>query len=261
MTNHLHLVMQVADIPLSRIMQHITLRYTKWINYTRERTGHVFQGRYKALLLDADAYLLELVRYVHLNPVRAGIAATPEEHAWSGHRAYLGMEVIPWLTTGWVLSILSENPEMSRKAYQSFVAEGIGGKKNVEFHQGNCEGLILGSDNFADDALKATNRRRQADFTLTDVIDAVCRSYGIQAQQLQAPGKVRPYTEARALAALLVHESPHLSLTELGNFLNRNIAPLGRGSKLLAERAMTDAAMAERIETIRREIGMAESQT
>jgi REP element-mobilizing transposase RayT len=101
MTNHLHLVMQAGDIPLSRIMQNISLRYTKWIHFTRSRSGHLFQGRYKAILLDADEYLLELVRYVHLNPVRAGMNATPEEHPWSGHHAYLGTMVLPWLTTDW----------------------------------------------------------------------------------------------------------------------------------------------------------------
>ena len=64
MTNHAHFVLQTGDISLSRIMQNLSLRYTKWINYTQSRTGHVFQGRYKALLLDADIYLMELVRYV-----------------------------------------------------------------------------------------------------------------------------------------------------------------------------------------------------
>jgi len=91
--------MQAGEIPLSRIMQNISICYTKWINFTRSRTGHLFQGRYKALLLDADEYLLELIRYVHLNPVRAGIVPVPEEHPWSGHHAYLGAITLPWLTT------------------------------------------------------------------------------------------------------------------------------------------------------------------
>jgi REP element-mobilizing transposase RayT len=80
MTNHIHLIIQTGELSLSHIMQSLSLRYTKWINYTQARTGHVFQGRYKALLLDADTYLQELVRYVHLNPVRAGIATSPDEY-------------------------------------------------------------------------------------------------------------------------------------------------------------------------------------
>ncbi|MDD2338294.1 MAG: transposase [Geobacteraceae bacterium] len=73
MTNPIHIVMQTGEIPLSRIMQNISIRYTKWINFTRSRTGHLFQGRDKAFPLDADEYLHELIRYVHLNPVRVEI--------------------------------------------------------------------------------------------------------------------------------------------------------------------------------------------
>jgi hypothetical protein len=105
MNNHIHLVLQVADIPLSRIMQNVSLRFTKWINYSRSRTGHLFQGRYKSLLIDAETYLLELVRYVHLNPVRAGIVSSAAEYPWSGHRGYLGMEVFPWLTSDYERSL------------------------------------------------------------------------------------------------------------------------------------------------------------
>jgi REP element-mobilizing transposase RayT len=261
MTNHIHLIMQVADTPLARIMQSVTLRYTKWINYTQGRTGHVFQGRYKALLLDADVYLLELVRYVHLNPVRAGIVAAAHEHPWSGHRAYAGLEVLPWLATDWVMSLFSEKAGAARRAYQAFVAEGVGGNKRVDFHNGNCEGLLLGGDAFADEALRSAEQQRRREFTLADVVDAVCRCYGIAAPQLKSPGKLRPYTEARALATMFVHESSHLSLTELGKFLNRNIAPLGRAAQLLAKRAATDSVLAERIGDVRRELEMAESQT
>lgn len=261
MTNHLHLVMQVSDIPLSRIMQSLTLRYTKWINYTQKRTGHVFQGRYKALLLDADAYLLELVRYVHLNPVRAGIAEAAEEHPWSGHRAYSGMEVLPWLTTDWVLSLFSAKAEKARREYQAFVAEGIGGGKRPDFHNGNCDGLLLGGDKFAEEALKLANQRRRPEFSLAELIDAVCRIYGITRQQLQSPGKMRPYTEGRALAALLVHESPHLSLTDLGILLNRDIVPLSRAAQLLAGRVGGNPLLASRIANLRQELGIAESLT
>ena len=100
MRNHAHIVVQTGDIPLSRIMQNISLRFTKWINYSQSRTGHLFQGRYKALLIDADSYLLELVRYIHLNPVRAGIVAATDEggHVGSGmqHCNFRGRPLDKW---------------------------------------------------------------------------------------------------------------------------------------------------------------------
>ncbi|HDZ62059.1 MAG TPA: transposase, partial [Nitrospirae bacterium] len=68
MGNHVHLAVQVGEKPLSRIMQHLCFRYTQWVNSRQKRVGHLFQGRYKAIVVDADAYLVELVRYIHLNP-------------------------------------------------------------------------------------------------------------------------------------------------------------------------------------------------
>jgi len=102
MTTHVHLAIQVGEIGLPRIIQNLAFRYTRWGNWRQSRTGHLFQGRYKAVLVDADTYLLELTRYIHLNPVRSGIVRIPEDYPWSGHRAYLGLETIPWLTTEWV---------------------------------------------------------------------------------------------------------------------------------------------------------------
>jgi len=74
MTNHVHLLIQVGDTPLSRIIQNLGFRYTRYINSKRKEVGHLFQGRYKAILVDEDSYLLELARYIHLNPVRAGLS-------------------------------------------------------------------------------------------------------------------------------------------------------------------------------------------
>ncbi len=223
MSNHIHLILQTGETSLSRIMQNFSLRYTKWINFTQRRTGHVFQGRYKALLLDADSYLLELVRYVHLNPIRSGLVAVPEDYPWSGHRAYLGIEIIPWLTTDWVLSIFSNKINLARKKYRAYIAEGLTERRREEFHKGMAEGRILGDDTFADNALRRANQRRRRTCSINDVIQTVCRLYGIGEEQLKAPGKLRPYTEARALTAAIIQESPHLSLTELGNILKRDI--------------------------------------
>ncbi len=72
MANHVHLAIQVNQVPLAKIMQSLSFCYTRWLNKRQNRIGHLFQGRYKALLVDADAYLLELIRYIHLNPIRAG---------------------------------------------------------------------------------------------------------------------------------------------------------------------------------------------
>lgn len=250
MTNHIHLIVQVGAAPLSRVMQNVSLRYTKWINSTQGRTGHLFQGRYKALLIDADAYLLELVRYIHLNPVRAGAAAAAGDWTWSGHRAYSGCETIPWMTTGWVLGMLSPDPARARKAYLSFVDDGMSEGRRAEFHSGTCEGRLLGDDRFINAALGECGEERSR-ITVAEVLDAVCRVYGCSPEELRAPGKARPFTDARGIASLIVRESPQLSLTRLGKELERDIAPLGRAGQRVESRAREDKRLRELLEKVR----------
>lgn len=231
MRNHLHLVVQVEDIPLSSIMQNISLRYTKWINHTRKRTGHLFQGRYKAILVDADAYLVELVRYVHLNPVRANVSPTPEDYPWSGHRCYLGSELIPWLTTEPVLSLLAPGIEQARKAYASFVYDGMTEGRRDDFHSGTCEGRILGDDQFTDNILERADQRGDWNYSLADVISLVCAHYRIPSEQLQTSVNNRPMPQARGIAAAIVQMSPHLRLTDLAQLLGRERSALGKAAQ------------------------------
>lgn len=89
MTNHVHLLLETPKSPISKVMQAINLTYTQYFNRKYSKVGHLFQGRYKAYLCDRDEYLLSLVRYIHLNPVRTNLAKKPHEYRWSSHQAYL----------------------------------------------------------------------------------------------------------------------------------------------------------------------------
>jgi putative transposase len=251
MRNHIHFVMEVDDIPLSRIMQNISLRFTKWINYSQSRTGHLFQGRYKALLIDADAYLLELVRYIHLNPVRAGASADPGDYPWTGHNGYLGKELIPWLTTDFVLSMLSPRVEPARKAYVSFVRDGMGEGRRGEFHWGTCEGRILGDDSFTDEILVRTNQKPDRQYSLAEVVGTVCAHFQITEEKLKVTGKVRPMTEARAVAAAIVQASPHLRLTDLARLLGRDVSALGKAAQRAAEDERASVIVGEMVHTMK----------
>lgn len=236
MTNHIHIALQIGTLPLSRIMQNLTLRYTTWINRKYRRTGHVFQGRYKAILLDADSYLLELVRYIHLNPVRAGMVSQPTDYLWSGHHAYLGNEELPWLTTDWVLSHFSDGIYQTRKFYYEFVQSGLDECRRKEFHSGSLEGRILGDDCFADDVLRKASQHRRHPKSLDEIMDAVCQRFSITLDELAMVGKTKPYSAVRAMAALLIRESADHSLTELSTMLNRDVASLSQAARRLAEK-------------------------
>ena len=105
MSNHIHLLIQVTDVPLGSFMQRISSRYARAVQARVPTTGHLFQNRYHALLVDVDRYFLALLRYIHLNPVRSGLAENPADYRWSSHRAYLGRATVGWLVTDFGLRL------------------------------------------------------------------------------------------------------------------------------------------------------------
>jgi REP element-mobilizing transposase RayT len=127
MENHYHFVLRTRQPNLSRLMRHINGVYTQAFNRRHMQVGHLFQGRFKALLVDKDAYFLEVCRYVDLNPVRAGIVARPGDWPWSSHRAHVGQAPTPdWLDSTALHGQLSPKPELGARSYARFVAAGRG---------------------------------------------------------------------------------------------------------------------------------------
>jgi REP element-mobilizing transposase RayT len=126
MGNHYHLLVETLRPTLSRGMREINGVYTQGFNRRHRRVGHVLQGRYKAVLVDKDSYLLELSRYVVLNPVRAGLVATAGDWTWSSYRAVMGKAPAPeWLAANATLRLLHAERGPARRAYARFVAEGV----------------------------------------------------------------------------------------------------------------------------------------
>lgn len=258
MPNHVHLAIQVGHVPLSRIMQNLCFRYTRWVNQQQERVGHLFQGRYKAVLLDADSYLLELSRYIHLNPVRVGLVREPEIYRWSSHLAYLGEERIPWLMTEWVLSQLSSRKSRARMMYQDFVNRGKLGGRREEFHRGSKgEGRVLGDDTFIDRVFHRVERGREGvkrKATVDEVVEKVCKFYGVEEGEVAAAGKGRMASEVRGMMAWLVVESGKLTLTELSRHLKRDISTLSSAVRHLLLRAKEDVELGRKMVRLREEV-------
>lgn len=127
MSNHYHLIVETPDANLSIGMRHLNGVYTQRFNAKQHRVGHVFQGRYKAILVQKESYLLELSRYIVLNPVRARMVRSAKDWPWSSYRATVGQDEIPkWLYTDWLLSDYSKQRATAIRYYKKFVADGKG---------------------------------------------------------------------------------------------------------------------------------------
>ena len=126
--NHFHLLLKSGSVPISTVMRRLLTGYALWFNRSHNRCGHLFQNRFKSILCQEDAYLLELVRYIHLNPIRAGLVEDMDglaQYPYSGHSALVGTTQIPWQDTQWVLRMFGEKPGTARRAYKSFVEKGV----------------------------------------------------------------------------------------------------------------------------------------
>jgi len=251
MSNHVHLAIQVADIPLSRIIQNVSFRYTRWINWRQNRTGHLFQGRYKAVMVDADAYLLELTRYIHLNPVRAGIVKEPEAYPWSGHRAYLGRETILWLTTDWVLGQFSKKISSARKEYRRFIEDGKKGGQQKEYQKrSGTDSRILGDDQFIERVLEKEEKRSRGRVSVNRVLKEVCKSFSLKEGDLLVSGRDHKISRVRGMAAWLVMECGTGTLGELSRRTGRDVTTLSSAAKRLQIRSKTEPDLAARMRNL-----------
>jgi hypothetical protein len=247
MGNHIHLVIQVSDVALPKIMQNVAFRYTHWINKRNGRSGHLFQGRYQAILVDADSYLLELVRYVHLNPVRAGLVKNPLDYAWSGHRAYLGKETLPWLCSEWVLGQFAKRLNKCRKRYQAFVNAGVGEGYREDFHRGGEDRRVLADERFLA-RMQEYPPRGLHKVALADIARQVANHHRLGIKELTSPSRRRQLAGARAEIGWLARHFEVASATETAAYFNREASVLCRQIAKVESQARTDSATKARLD-------------
>ncbi len=258
MTNHVHLLMQVAKYPLAKIMQGLQQSYTLYFNRKYKLVGHLFQGRYKGILCDRDSYLLELVRYLHLNPVRSEIVADPADYPWSSHRDYLnsgatkGTAVVQ---TDWVLEQFAPDMARARRKYKEFVSDGIGSGHRDDFYDIK-EQRFLGDDQFVD----KINRHLDLDsppkirVDLSTIESAVSRRYEYAAELLHLRTKEHRGSFVRAVVAYLGQELGTIKLNEVAARYGRDQVSLSLGLKRLRERLAQEADLSKNIGGLLKEL-------
>lgn len=229
MDNHYHLLLQTPQGNLQRAMRHLNGVYTQRINRRMNTDGSLFRGRYKAILVDVDAYLLQVSRYIHLNPVVAGLTDKPEQYPWSSYPAYLG-EVRPpkWLSLKPTLSMVANRQQ--RKHYQAFVEAGLDDDTQAFFDKKRTP-PIFGSESFQaqmfaniDAAIEIpASRQRPQTVTLEIIAAAVAQSFAVTHDDITASKRGRGASNpARAALMMIARREFGLPLAEIGTFLGLN---------------------------------------
>lgn len=273
--NHFHLLIKTGLEPLSRVMRRLLTGYAITFNRRHRRSGRLFQNRFKSILCQEDSYLLELVRYIHLNPIRAGLVPdlkTLDRFAYSGHSTLVGKRSTPWQDTASVLRHFSKKPKLARQKYRSFVEKGIkagkrpeltggglirsvGGwgalksKRRMEAHVKGDE-RILGDSDFVESVLKAASEQMERryclqskGFTLDTVIEKVGKIFGMSSEEICTAGKQPLRVQARSIVVYWSIQELRISSTEVGKRLNLSRSAVSRasvrGHQLVVDRSLT----------------------
>ena len=217
MSNHYHFIIETLDSNLAKGMRQLNGVYTQTTNRRHKRTGHLFQGRYKAILVDKESYLLELTRYVVLNPVRAkGMVRSIEDWPWSSYLSMINKVTgKDWLTTDWVLSQFGRNRDQTTDRYQQFVLEGVG--QNIDIWSKLKGQIYLGNDEFVSE--------------MQGKIEKVQDDWSVPKKQKLAVAKSLSEIESQAVdrdsAIITAYATGVYSQREIGQYFNLHPSTVG----------------------------------
>ena len=236
MSNHVHLLIETQEIPLSKILQGINQRYTIYFNRKYRTIGHLFQGRYKAILCDKDEYMLTLVKYIHLNPVRAGIIKNADKYEWSSHRFYIEKpgrgdiigDII--IDTDQVLGMFSGGKAKARRLYRAYMDEGQEiGKEEI---YSTIDQRILGDERFIEKVsekgkTEVISTKRLKEYTLGEIAIGIEGAHGITLKEIKDKGKDRDTMLCRKLFSLVAREYGYKG-KEIAGYIQKDPAVVTR---------------------------------
>lgn len=263
MPNHFHLLLRTGAVPISTVMRRLLTGYAIWHNRRHRRNGHLFQNRYKSILCQEDAYLLELVRYIHLNPIRSGLVEnlkTLDRYPYCGHGILTKNVEHPWQETKTVLRFFDQRTGQARRAYRRFVEKGIGQGRREDLSGGGLirsmggwdavkrlrrakifersDERILGDGDFVESVLAAAEEAmerkyalRSKGFTLDKVADRVSEELGIDISDVWASGRYRSVVESRSLLCYWAVRELGMPMSSLSRRLNISIPAVSKSVK------------------------------
>lgn len=234
MSNHVHLLMETGRVPLSKIKQGINQCYTTYFNRMYKTVGHLFQGRYKAVLCDRERYLLSLIKYIHFNPLRAKMVKKLQEYQWSSHRYYTGIQKRSGIVDEEiVLRMFSEDKAASRRLYKEFMEDGIDVKRDDVYT--TIDQRVLGGEEFVDMVMEKhdgdiRNEKKAKEYKLDEIARGVEKVSGVTLKQMRKHNKSKDVTSTRTLFILLAGEYGYMG-KEIAEYVKRDPAIISTAHK------------------------------
>jgi len=257
MTNHVHLAIRTGQEPLSRIMAGLHSSYAEWFNRRHDRVGHLFQGRYKAFLVQEDRRLHALVRYIHLNPVKARLVDRAADYPWSSDRFLRKGQGPEWLDVDHMLALLDETRRSAVRRYVDLV-DGPSGEASYDPRQA-VDQAVIGDEDFTlaqwEAAAPSQPKPRSREVPLDRVLDAVARECGLTLDELRSGRRGGEHAAARCLAVYVARLLCGVSIRRVALRLGRDDSSFVRPLAALERRLDSDQTLRARIDRLARSLG------
>ncbi len=239
MNNHVHLAIEAGNDPLSRIMAGLQSSYTQYFNRRHGRVGHLFQGRYKAFLIEKDRYALALLRYLHENPVKARMVVKPEQYVWSSDRHYRRGRGPEWLDLDRLAEMLGRRRSVAIRAYRRLMREQVAEPYEEVASWGQA---VKGDRPFADLAFQKVGEPKlsRKDLTVETVTREVARRRKLSVEKMRSPSQGRREALGRALVAWAGREVGGISIARAAKYFGRDGSSMARLVQRLVDRRKAD---------------------
>jgi len=217
MPNHVHLLLECSKTPLGKFMQGLQQTYTQYYNRKYKKVGHLFQGRYKAILCQKDAYLLELVRYIHLNPVRSKLARTSQDYRYSGDPAYRSGKATAIVDPRAVLKMIG-----GTSGYRKFINDGQDGGHREEYYE-IADQRFLGDEEFGEELTRTYEdeepKKRRG---LSVVVKELAAVLKLDIEQLRAPSRGWKLSQQRTMIGYILVRRAGYTVKEVAGYFGRD---------------------------------------
>jgi REP element-mobilizing transposase RayT len=249
MPNHVHLAIERGPVTLGKIVLALHAYYGQKFNYRHERVGHLFQGRYKAYLVDCERYLGALVQYIHLNPVRAGLVDRPEIYVWSSDRYYRRGTGPEWLDIDIVLRRFAPGRAGACAAYRHWMGSNDADSYDAVAPLGR---VVKGDEEFAKRSMRTANALlpKPVRWTPAAFASAASAAQGFTLERLRGPSQCRPESRARLLAAYLGRRDYAIPAAALAGCFGRDESAFAHGLRRFENALSRDPALARHVERI-----------
>jgi putative transposase len=254
--NHVHLLLETPKGNISKMMQAFQTSYTVYFNKRHRRSGHVFEQRYKALLVDKENYLLQVSRYIHLNPVSAKIVTRPQDYRWSSYGFYLQGKGIAGLKPETVLGYFVGGRNKQLAEYREYI-EGVGERQRYNEPMVTKQ-MFIGDEEFMEKATQrgATGAGRDGHYSLKRIVAAVSQVMGIDEEDLKRPGRREEVQRSREIISCIARRHSDVGLGELSRWLQvKELSTPSHAVRRAEKRMKSDTSFARQLQRVLKILG------